>query len=102
MVTGYSRWLSAVLDPSRAAEDLFAGWWQLIGALGAVPRLLVWDGEGAVGQYRRGDSRRLAAPSATQRKRIRPRTLLQVGSGRRLSHQKAVLPSQPSTTALSP
>jgi transposase len=57
MVTGYSRWLSAVLVPSRAAEDLFAGWWQLIGALGAVPRLLVWDGEGAVGQYRRGDSR---------------------------------------------
>jgi len=57
MVTGYSRWLSAVLVPSRTAEDLFAGWWQLIGALEAVPRLLVWDGEGAVGQYRRGDSR---------------------------------------------
>jgi transposase len=57
MVTGYSRWLSAVLVPSRAAEDLFAGWWQLIERLGAVPRLLVWDGEGAVGQYRRGDSR---------------------------------------------
>jgi transposase len=56
MVTGYSRWLSAVLVPSRAAEDLFAGWWQLIGALGAVPRLLVWDGEGAVGRYRRGES----------------------------------------------
>ena len=56
MVTGYSRWLSAVLVPSRAAEDLFAGWWQLIGKLGAVPRLLVWDGEGAVGRYRRGDS----------------------------------------------
>jgi len=57
MVTGYSRWLSAVLVPSRAAEDLFAGWWQLIAGLGAVPRLLVWDGEGAVGEYRRGDSR---------------------------------------------
>jgi hypothetical protein len=42
--------------PSRAAEDLFAGWWQLIGALGAVPRLLVWDGEGAVGRHRRVDS----------------------------------------------
>jgi transposase len=25
MVTGYSRWLSAVLIPSRCAEDLFAG-----------------------------------------------------------------------------
>jgi transposase len=54
MVCGYSRWLSAVLIPTRSAEDLFAGWWALIEALGAVPRLLVWDGEGAVGRYRRG------------------------------------------------
>jgi transposase len=53
MVTGYARWLSARLIPSRVAEDLFAGWWQLIGELGAVPRVLVWDGEGAVGQRRR-------------------------------------------------
>jgi transposase len=53
MVTGYARWLSARLIPSRAAEDLFAGWWQLISELGAVPRVLVWDGEGAVGQRRR-------------------------------------------------
>jgi transposase len=54
MVTGYSRWLSAVLVPSRAAEDLFAGWWRLIHALGAVPRTLVWDGETAVGRNRGG------------------------------------------------
>src|SRR5918911_1759086 len=54
MVTGYSRWLSAVLIPSRRAEDLFAGWWQLIAALGAVPRTLVWDGEGAIGRWRAG------------------------------------------------
>jgi transposase len=52
MVTGYSRWTSAVLIPSRGAEDLFAGWWQLIAALGAVPRVLVWDGEGAIGRWR--------------------------------------------------
>lgn len=56
MVTGYSRWLSALLIPSRSAEDLFAGWWRLICGLGAVPRLLVWDGEGAIGRYRRGGS----------------------------------------------
>jgi transposase len=55
MVTGYSRWLSGLLIPGRGAEDLFAGWWQLIEALGAVPRLLVWDGEGAIGRYRRGE-----------------------------------------------
>ena len=54
MVCGYSRWLSAMLIPSRRAEDLFAGWWQLIAALGAVPRTLVWDGEGAIGRWRSG------------------------------------------------
>jgi transposase len=56
MVTGYSRWLSALLIPSRSSEDLFAGWWRLVCGLGAVPRLLVWDGEGAIGRYRRGGS----------------------------------------------
>ena len=54
MVSGYSRWASALLLPSRAAEDLFAGWWQEIEAVGAAPRLLVWDGEGAVGRRRAG------------------------------------------------
>jgi transposase len=53
MVTGYARWLTARLIPSRGAEDLFCGWWQLIAQLRAVPRVLVWDGEGAVGQRRR-------------------------------------------------
>jgi len=56
MVSGYSRWASALLIPSRSAEDLFAGWWQLISQLGAVPRLLVWDGEGAIGRHRGGRS----------------------------------------------
>ena len=56
MVCGYSRWLSALLVPTRTAEDLFAGWWALIRGLGACPRTLVWDGEGAVGRYRRGRS----------------------------------------------
>ena len=37
MVCGYSRVAAAVLVPSRAAEDLYAGWWQLISTLGAVP-----------------------------------------------------------------
>jgi transposase len=54
MVAGYSRWLSAALIPTRTAADLFAGWWQLISTLGAVPRVLVWDGEGAVGRWRAG------------------------------------------------
>jgi transposase len=56
MITGYARHVDGLLIPSRAAEDLFAGWWRLIARLGAVPRTLVWDGEGAVGRYRRGGS----------------------------------------------
>jgi hypothetical protein len=35
--------------PARTAADLFAGWWQLISGLGAVPRVLTWDGEGPIG-----------------------------------------------------
>ena len=64
MVTGYSRWLSALLVPSRTAEDLFAGWWRLLAGLGAVPRVLVWDGEGAVGRWRRGKSEPTQASQA--------------------------------------
>jgi transposase len=56
MITGYARHVDGLLIPSRTAEDLFAGWWRLIARLGAVPRTLVWDGEGAVGKYRRGGS----------------------------------------------
>jgi transposase len=54
MVTGYSRWLSGILIPTRRAEDLFAGWWRLMVGLEAVPRTLVWDGEGAIGRWRGG------------------------------------------------
>ena len=58
MVSAYSRWLTARLVPSRCAEDLYAGWWRLftdpVMGLGGVPRMLVWDGEGAVGKRRRG------------------------------------------------
>jgi transposase len=63
MVCGYSRWAAAVLIPSRSAEDLFAGWWRLLAELGAVPRVLVWDGEGAVGRWRGGRSELTAACS---------------------------------------
>jgi transposase len=52
MVCGYSRWALAGLIPTRTAEDLYAVWWQHISALGAVPRVLVWDGEGAIGRWR--------------------------------------------------
>jgi transposase len=54
MVCGYSRWLSAVMIPSRQSPDLLAGHWQLIRGLGAAPKALVWDNESAVGQWRGG------------------------------------------------
>jgi hypothetical protein len=56
MITGYARHVDGLLIPSRTGEDLFAGWWKLLNRLGSVPRTLVWDGEGAVGKYRRGGS----------------------------------------------
>ncbi|MCA1702989.1 MAG: IS21 family transposase [Actinobacteria bacterium] len=56
MVSGYSRWLTARLLPSREGSDLFAGWWILLEQLGGVPKTLVWDGEGAIGRWRRGTS----------------------------------------------
>ena len=43
-------------DPARP-RTCTLGWWQLLSELGAVPRVLVWDGEGAVGRWRRGRSR---------------------------------------------
>ena len=54
MVAAYSRTLFARLIPSRTAADLYCGWWVHLQRLGAVPRTLVWDGEGAVGGYAGG------------------------------------------------
>jgi transposase len=54
MVCGYSRWMSAVMIPSRQGPDLLAGQWQLIVGLGVAPRALVWDNESAVGKWRGG------------------------------------------------
>ena len=56
MVSGYSRWLSAVLVPSRHAADLFAGWWQLISGSGGGPA--------GAGLGRRGRDRPLAGRQA--------------------------------------
>lgn len=61
MACGYSRWRGAVLIPSRSEEDLYAGWWALLSQLGAVPRVLVWDGESAVGKWRPKDPELTAA-----------------------------------------
>jgi transposase len=46
MTSGYSRMRWATMIPSLTAPDLIAGHLQLIEAIGAVPRQLVWDNEG--------------------------------------------------------
>jgi hypothetical protein len=63
MTAGYSRMRWATMIPSRTAPDLIAGhWqllvahWQLLVAMGAVPRQLAWDNEGAAGAWRRGEA----------------------------------------------
>jgi hypothetical protein len=37
MVCGYSRWLSAVMIPSRQSPDLLVGHWTLVSQWGRVP-----------------------------------------------------------------
>ncbi|GIG76861.1 transposase [Planosporangium flavigriseum] len=64
MVTGYSRWMSAVMIPSRQIPDLLCGQWTVIARLGAAPKALVWDNESGVGQWRGGRPQLTAAMNA--------------------------------------
>jgi transposase len=51
MVAAFSRFITAVMLPSRQAMDLVAGMWLLLsGQLGAVPHELWWDNEAAIGR----------------------------------------------------
>jgi transposase len=51
MVAAYSRFIAAVMLPSRITGDLLAGMWQLLSSdIGAVPRTLLWDNESGIGQ----------------------------------------------------
>lgn len=59
MTLAYSRFICAVLLPSRQGGDLLAGMWQLIAGVGAVTKTLVWDRESAI-----GGTGRVAAPVA--------------------------------------
>ncbi|MEU6654536.1 IS21 family transposase [Streptomyces sp. NPDC046900] len=49
MTCGFSRFLSAVMIPSRQAGDILSGMWSLIHGIGRVPKTLVWDREAAIG-----------------------------------------------------
>ncbi|MBN1173245.1 MAG: IS21 family transposase [Micromonosporaceae bacterium] len=54
MVAGYSRMISARMIPTRGSEDLLAAMWALLAGWGGLPRMLVWDNEGAVGAWKAG------------------------------------------------
>jgi Mu transposase, C-terminal domain/Helix-turn-helix domain of resolvase len=56
MVAAYSRFINALMIPTRQTPDLLLGMWSLIRSFGRVPRRLIWDNESGIG--RRG---RLAA-----------------------------------------
>ena len=49
MTLTFSKFLSAVMLPSRQAGDLLAGMWQLVAGVGAVSKTLVGDRESAIG-----------------------------------------------------
>lgn len=49
----HSRFMAAVMIPSRTTTDLLLGIWSLLSGLGAVPRRLLWDNEAGIGRGRR-------------------------------------------------
>ena len=54
MTSGYSLKPGAWMIPTRQAEDLIAGHWEVIGGWGTIPHALVWDGESALSSRRGG------------------------------------------------
>jgi hypothetical protein len=64
MVTGYARWISAVMIPSRQTPDRLCGQWSLLSRLGAAPKTFVWDNESGIGQWRGGRPQLTAAKHA--------------------------------------
>ncbi|ORM38091.1 IS21 family transposase [Williamsia sp. 1135] len=51
MVATYSRFIAAVMLPSRVTGDLLAGMWVLLSeSFGAVPRTMLWDNEAGIGR----------------------------------------------------
>lgn len=53
MTSGFSRFITATMIPSRTTGDLLAGMWQLLESMGGAPKVLVWDNESGIGQKRR-------------------------------------------------
>ncbi|MFB8240228.1 IS21 family transposase [Kitasatospora purpeofusca] len=49
MTLGFSRFMTAVMIPSRQGGDILSGMWELISGIGRVTKTLVWDREAAIG-----------------------------------------------------
>lgn len=54
MITGYSRWFTATLIPSRHPKDIFGGLWELLTTLDAVPQVMTWDTDAAISRWEAG------------------------------------------------
>ncbi|QWT23190.1 IS21 family transposase [Subtercola sp. PAMC28395] len=51
IVPSNSRFITAMMLPTRTTPDLLAGMWELLqGQLGAVPHRLIWDNEAGIGR----------------------------------------------------
>jgi transposase len=50
MVAAYSRFINALMIPTRQTPDLLLGMWSLIRSFGRVPRRLIWDNESGIGR----------------------------------------------------
>jgi transposase len=50
ITAAYSRFTTGRMIPTRKTEDLLLGSWELIQALGGVPRRLIWDNESGIGR----------------------------------------------------
>ncbi|MFC5647332.1 IS21 family transposase [Kitasatospora cinereorecta] len=59
MTLGFSRFMTAVMIPSRQGGDILSAMWDLISGIGRVTRTLVWDREAAI-----GGTGRVTAPAA--------------------------------------
>lgn len=54
MVASFSKFITALMIPSRTTADLLSGMWTLLSEqLGAVPRRLIWDNETGIGRRNR-------------------------------------------------
>ena len=53
VVAAYSRFINALMIPTRQTPDLLLGMWSLVRSFGRVPRRLIWDNETGIGRRNR-------------------------------------------------